>query len=78
MTDAVKQMTEYAFDTFPLRKLYAPVFEYNIASMRVLEKAGFEKEAVLKKAAVKNGKIIDLHYYGLIGTRPFAENEIVN
>ncbi len=66
MTEAVKEMAKYTFENFPLCKLYAPVFEYNIASGRVLEKAGFEKEAVLKKAAVKNGKIIDLHYYGLI------------
>jgi len=34
--------------------------------MRVLEKAGFVREAVLKKSAMKNGKIIDLYYYGLI------------
>ena len=34
--------------------------------MKVLEKAGFEKEGVLKKAAIKNGIVIDLHYYGLI------------
>jgi len=28
-----------------------------------LQKAGFEREAILKQAAIKNGKIIDLHYY---------------
>jgi RimJ/RimL family protein N-acetyltransferase len=34
--------------------------------MRVLEKAGFVREAILKKSAIKNGKTIDLYYYGLI------------
>ena len=66
MTEAVKQMAAYAFNSFPVSKLYAPVYEYNLASMKVLEKAGFEKEGVLKKAAIKNGSVIDLHYYGLI------------
>ena len=66
MTDAVKQMLAYAFTNFPqLRKIFATPFDFNIASQKVLEKAGFEREAILKRAAVKNGKIIDLHYYSI-------------
>ena len=59
-------MVKYAFENFPVTKIFAPVFELNVASMRVWEKAGFVRYAVLKKSAVKNGKTIDLHYYGLI------------
>ncbi|MDR0791758.1 MAG: GNAT family N-acetyltransferase [Chitinophagaceae bacterium] len=66
MTRAVKQMVEYTFKKFSVTKIFAAIFEYNTASMKVLEKAGFTKEAILKKAAIKNGKTIDLHYYGLI------------
>ena len=66
MTDVIKKMVEYSFANFHIQKLYATIFDFNIASQRVLEKAGFEKEAVLKQAAIKNDKIIDLHYYGLI------------
>lgn len=66
MTQAVKQMCEYAFANFAIHKIYATPFDFNIGSQRVLEKAGFEREAILKQAAIKNGKIIDLHYYGLI------------
>jgi len=66
MTEAVKQMVTYAFTNFPyLRKIYATPFEFNIASQKVLQKAGFELEAILKQAAIKNGKIIDEHYYSL-------------
>ena len=65
MTNAVKEMVEYTFKKFPITKIFAPVFEFNTASMRVLDKAGFYKEAVLKKAAKKNDKTIDLYYYGL-------------
>jgi RimJ/RimL family protein N-acetyltransferase len=62
-------MVALAFADFPLHKIYAPVFDFNMASQRVLQKAGFEREAVLKQAAVKNGKIIDLHYYSLLKSR---------
>lgn len=41
-------MTDYAFANFPITKIYAPVFDFNIPSWRVLEKAEFEKEAILK------------------------------
>jgi Acetyltransferases, including N-acetylases of ribosomal proteins len=68
MTQAVCRMTDYAFKQFDLVKIYAPVFAFNIASRKVLEKAGFELEAVLKKAAIKNGEITDMYYYSLIKT----------
>jgi len=65
MTDVVREMTNYAFTHFPLQKIYAPVFDFNIASHKVLQKAGFEREVILKQAAIKNNKVIDLHYYSL-------------
>jgi RimJ/RimL family protein N-acetyltransferase len=66
MTNAVRQMVEYTFENFSVTKIFAPVFDFNTASMCVLEKAGFVREAILKKSAIKNGKTIDLYYYGLI------------
>ena len=66
MTDAVQQMVKYAFANFPeLCKIYATPFDFNIASHKVLQKAGFEREAILKQAAVKNGKIVDEHYFSI-------------
>ena len=66
MSHAVEQMCRYVFAELPVIKLYATPFSFNFKSARVLEKAGFVKEGILQKTAVKNGKIIDLHYYGLI------------
>jgi RimJ/RimL family protein N-acetyltransferase len=66
MTEVVRQMATYSFTHFPLRKIFAPVFDFNVASQKVLQKAGFEREAILKQAAIKNGKIIDMHYYSII------------
>ena len=64
-TEVVKEMTAYAFNNFPLLKIYATPFDHNIASQRVLQKAGFELEAILKQAAIKNNRIMDLHYYSI-------------
>jgi len=69
MTEAVKRIVTYAFTTFPLQKIYATPFDFNIASQKVLQKAGFEREAILKQAAIKNGKIVDLHYYSMFKSR---------
>jgi RimJ/RimL family protein N-acetyltransferase len=59
VTDAVKAVTQYAFDTLEMERVHAEVFEWNAASMRVLEKAGFVKEGVLAKSAIKDRKVID-------------------
>jgi [ribosomal protein S5]-alanine N-acetyltransferase len=62
--EALKQMTDYVFQNFPeLERLWAAVFEYNKPSMRVLEKAGYEFEGIRKKAAIKNGVVIDEYVY---------------
>jgi len=46
--------------------LYAPVFEGNTASARVLEKCGFKLEAILEKAIYKNGTFFnELHYVNI-------------
>ncbi|MDR2499213.1 MAG: GNAT family N-acetyltransferase [Tannerellaceae bacterium] len=57
--------------TFILREwqLSRPPFDHNIASQKVLQKAGFELEAILKQAAIKNGQIVDMHYYSIIKPR---------
>ncbi|HRP31589.1 MAG TPA: GNAT family N-acetyltransferase [Agriterribacter sp.] len=59
-TDAVRLMIEYVLLRFPhLVRIYARVFDYNRASMRVLEKNGFHLESIQRRSALKNEKIID-------------------
>lgn len=57
--EALRQITEYAFNTFDLVRLYAEVFENNKASMRVLEKNGFYLEGVRRKSVFKNEVLMD-------------------
>ena len=68
MTEAVKQICEYVFSKSDILRIYAEPFAYNIASCRVLEKAGFQYEGTLRSNAVKNGEVIDMKMYTLLRT----------
>jgi RimJ/RimL family protein N-acetyltransferase len=65
-TEALRAVTEYAFGTFDLCRLQAGVFEWNPASMRVLEKAGYTLEARHRKNVTKDGQTIDRVVYALV------------
>jgi [ribosomal protein S5]-alanine N-acetyltransferase len=59
-TVAVKQLLEKIKIDFPfIVRLYAEVFEHNTASMKVLQKNGFQLESIRKKAVIKNNIIQD-------------------
>jgi RimJ/RimL family protein N-acetyltransferase len=66
MTSAVKQACEYVFAHSDILRIFAEPFSYNIASCRVLEKAGFQFEGLLRKNAFKNGEIVDMKMYALV------------
>ena len=65
MTKAIVQMTDYAFKNFEVNRIYARPFGYNLASQRVLEKAGFVLEAKLEKTFFKNGELVDELIYAV-------------
>jgi [ribosomal protein S5]-alanine N-acetyltransferase len=66
MTQAVHAVTEYAFRTFDINRIFAGILEYNTPSARVLEKNGYVCEARLKQAYTKEGKTYDQLLYTLI------------
>lgn len=65
-TEVLVAVTEYAFANFDLCRLYAHVFEWNSASARVLEKAGYKFEGRLRKSVTKDGQTIDQLMYAMI------------
>lgn len=65
-TFAVKQVCEVIFNTTDIIRIFAEPFARNIASCRILEKAGFHLEGILRKNAVKNGTIEDMKMYALV------------
>ncbi len=65
-TKAIQLITQYGFEEMKLVRIFAGVFGFNKASMHVLEKNGFIKEGILRKAVFKNNQIWDEHHYGLV------------
>jgi [ribosomal protein S5]-alanine N-acetyltransferase len=65
-TRAVKLICEYGFSELDIVRIFSGVFDYNLASRRVLEKCGFTRESVAKYAVFKNGKICDEVRYAKI------------
>ena len=55
----VGTMSEWAFDNYKITRVFAMAFAHNAGSIRVLEKAGFEREGVMRRSAVKNGVVLD-------------------
>lgn len=65
-TEAVKQICKIAFEKLDIIRITGQYFEPNAASGRVLEKAGFCREGVLKNAVAKGGNIYNLCIMGLL------------
>ncbi|KAK6064921.1 gcn5-related n-acetyltransferase [Seiridium cupressi] len=66
-TSAVKGFCKWAFTAFPeILRIEAGVYEGNFGSMKVLERAGFLREGVRRKAVVKSGKAFDVTVFGLL------------
>jgi RimJ/RimL family protein N-acetyltransferase len=65
-TAAVQRVAPFALEHFKLARLESPVFGWNPASMRVLEKCGFQREGVLRRSIVKDGELIDQVLYARV------------
>ena len=65
-SEALAAVTRYALDTHRLTRIYALPFAWNLASCRVLEKAGYTLEARLRRSAIKDGQITDQMQYAYI------------
>jgi len=66
MTEAVKSATKFGFEKLKLKRIYAYVFPFNKPSMRVLKKAGFKFEGILRKEIKKDNKFLDGYLFAKI------------
>lgn len=66
MTAAVRATSDQVFADFDVARLEAAVFEWNPASMRILEKCGFVREGVLRRSIHKDGQLIDAVLYARV------------
>jgi RimJ/RimL family protein N-acetyltransferase len=66
VSEALRAVTRYAAQTHGLTQVFAVPFEWNAASFRVLEKAGYTREARLRRSAIKDGRVIDQLLYAFV------------
>lgn len=66
VTEALGMATGYFMQSFELSRIFALPFARNSASLRVLEKAGYKREGVLHRSAIKNGVLQDQMLYAYV------------
>ena len=71
-TAALAALTRHVFAATGVERLQATVFEWNPASMRVLEKNGYVREGWLRRSIVKDGHLIDRAMYARLRREPLA------
>jgi RimJ/RimL family protein N-acetyltransferase len=64
--EAIQLISKYAFEVCNLLRLFALPFADNAQSVRVLEKAGYTREATLRASSVKYGQVRDQALYALV------------
>jgi RimJ/RimL family protein N-acetyltransferase len=62
-TQALQQLLQYIPAQFNVVRIVARVYEYNKASMKVLQKCGFYLEGIQRKAAIKNKQLVDVYLW---------------
>ncbi len=65
MAKALPLLIDYGFRTFPIERIFARPYGYNIPSQHLLEKLGFILEARLKNTIFKNGEYTDELIYAV-------------
>lgn len=65
-TEAVKIMVDYLFLSKDIVRIQARTNQQNMASQKVLEKAGFKKEGTMRKSSFSRGKWIDMLVYSIL------------
>ena len=65
-TQAVQLAVERGFQEFDVARIEATVHPANIGSQRVLEKNGFVREGLLRKAILRQGNLNDLYLYAIV------------
>ncbi|MCB9510840.1 MAG: GNAT family N-acetyltransferase [Deferribacteres bacterium] len=68
VSEAILALTDFAFQHFNLARIYAEPYASNVASVRVLEKAGFQCEGRLVRNALKNGELQDQFMFAKVNS----------
>lgn len=66
MREALTAVIDYAFNTLNFHRIEADVDPRNAASVRALERLGFQREGYLRERWQVNGEIQDALFFGLL------------
>jgi RimJ/RimL family protein N-acetyltransferase len=73
--EMVELLLRYAFEDLSLNRIYAYAIDFNLGSIRVKEKCGFQLEGTLNQDHYVNGKFHDVKLFGI--TRERWENRMI-
>lgn len=65
MTKVVSEVSRACLQNRKIDRIEAPVFYFNSASGKVLQKSGYQFEGILRKYTKKEGKLIDVKMYAM-------------
>ena len=65
-TEAVKIMVDYLFLSKPIVRIQAETHPKNLASQKILEKAGFKREGIMRKSSFTRGIWSDDILYSIL------------
>ena len=66
MTEALKATLEFGFTQLNLHRIEALVADWNIPSVKLLQRYGFTKEGIMREDYCVNGKNEDSDCYSLL------------
>lgn len=73
MTEAVRLVVPYVFDTLKLHRIEAACLPQNAPSIRLLEKVGFQKEGYARRYLCINGRWRDHVLFALLADDPLLD-----
>ena len=68
-TEAVNAFVDYGLNVLNLQRIEAKVLCENTASIKLLERVGFQKEGLLKRGAFCKTRCVDIYLYGIISSK---------
>ncbi|MEJ2733010.1 MAG: GNAT family protein [Anaerolineae bacterium] len=77
--EAVQLLVEYLFAGYPVERVAAFTEDENKPAQRVLERVGFQREGVLRRAMFRDGQWRDIAIYGIlrhkVGAKSWSKRE---
>lgn len=65
-SEILQLLIQYGFRKLGLRRIGAEIFEYNQISVKLFEKLGFKREAIMRETLWRNGQWWNVHIFSLL------------